>query len=118
MRPFLALPPPHQSLQLLYEAAYGEGSALGSSPYALDLGSLDVKDVLAFRARNFVAPNITVIGNGLSAESLEKLASGITSGAAASSESPYVGGVARRRVDAGGRLHTVVAFPAASGQKG
>lgn len=82
------------------------------------MGSLDAKDVLAFRARNFVAPNVTVIGNGLSADSLEKLASGITSGAAASSDSPYVGGVARRRVDADGSLHTVVAFPAASGQKG
>lgn len=82
------------------------------------MGKLDVKDVLSFRARNFVAPNVTVIGNGLGADQLEKLASGISSGSAAISESPYVGGVVRRRVDAGGRLHTAVAFPAATGQKG
>lgn len=77
-----------------------------------------MKDVLAFRARNFVAPNITIIGNGLGSDALEKLASEISSGSVAISDSPYVGGVVRKRVDAGGRLHTAVAFPAATGQKG
>jgi hypothetical protein len=114
-----ALPPSLLTVsQLLHEAAYGEGSPLGSSPFPLDLGNLDVSEVLAFRARQFVAPNVTVIGNGLSADALEKFASSIAPGTAAVSESPYVGGTVRRRVDAGGRIHTTLAFPAASGQKG
>eukprot|EP00604_Paraphysomonas_vestita_P003085 CAMPEP_0174818162 /NCGR_PEP_ID=MMETSP1107-20130205/791_1 /TAXON_ID=36770 /ORGANISM="Paraphysomonas vestita, Strain GFlagA" /LENGTH=417 /DNA_ID=CAMNT_0016029647 /DNA_START=80 /DNA_END=1333 /DNA_ORIENTATION=+ len=111
---------PFQSIsRLIYEAAYGEASSLGSSPYALNLDDLSAADVLAFRQRNFTAPNVTIIANGVSVDTLDKVTSAIPAGDVAKFEQVnYVGGVVRNRVDAGGRLHTAVAFPAANGQNG
>lgn len=108
--------------ELLHEAAYGDGTPMGSSLFANDLKKLDVGDVMEYRLRNFKTNNLTVLANGLALNSLESSVKGFLSSSEAvpvtNIPSGYVGGTARMRADLGGDTHLAIAFPAPSGAAG
>jgi predicted Zn-dependent peptidase len=108
--------------ELLHEAAYGDGTPMGSSLYASDLKKLDVGDVMEYRLRNFKTNNLTVLANGLALTSLETSVKSFLP----SSETPsltsipsnFTGGSVRVRADLAGDTHVAVAFPAQAGSAG
>ncbi len=132
----------HYISQLLHEAAYGETAPLGGSVFAQNVDRLKHEDVIAYRKTHFVADNIVVAASGISHEKLSALveqhveggknATGVSSvmgidlnvtpisthkseTAALSTASPFVGGVAKLRVDVGGESHLGLAFATPSG---
>jgi hypothetical protein len=44
---------------MLHEAAYGEGSPLGSSTFAVNLNKLSAEDVMSYRAHTYNGNNVT-----------------------------------------------------------
>ena len=44
---------------MLHEAAYGEGSPLGSSTFALNMNTLSAEDVMSYRAHTYNGNNVT-----------------------------------------------------------
>lgn len=103
---------------MTFEAAYGEGTAMGGSVFSHNLSTLNVDDVLAFRARNFTTGNLVIAADGVSMADIEKVAAGFTPGAVSTaSVSPYTGGCVRRRADFNGDVHVSLAFPSLSGPK-
>jgi predicted Zn-dependent peptidase len=108
--------------ELLHEAAYGDGTPMGSSLFASDLKKLDVGDVMEYRLRNFKTNNLAVFANGLALDSLQSSVKGFLSSSEAvpvtNIPSGYVGGSARMRADLGGDTHVAIAFPSQSGAAG
>ena len=62
--------PREQVMELLYEAAYGENTPMGSPTYG-PLDKLDVAAVMAFRKAHFSAQNLVVSASGVSIDSLK-----------------------------------------------
>lgn len=90
--------PREQVMELLYEAAYGENTPMGSPTYG-PLDKLDVGAVMDFRRAHFSAPNVVVSASGLSIEALKTMAELYLHALPAASSShralpmsPYVGG--------------------------
>lgn len=108
--------------EMLHEAAYGDGTPMGSSLYASDLKKLDVGDVMEYRLRNFKTNNLTVLANGVALDSLQGSTSRFLGSAetvpVAAIPSGFVGGSVRVRADLGGDTHVAVAFPAQAGAAG
>jgi len=130
-------------VELLHEAAFGETSPLGSSKYAQNLDRLDTQHVLGYRATHFLADNIIVAASGISHDKLKSLVDkyvGDIKQCTASqthtnvelqvspiptpkspticpldAPSPYVGGIAKLRLDLDGVSHTGLAFPIPTG---
>ena len=107
--------------QLIHEAAYGEGSPLGSSIYADSLESLAPADVLAYRHKYFTATNTIVTSSGgLPHADLKALTecyfSGLPKGEPSSFPSPFIGGEARVKAAAEG-AYAALAFGTAAGKK-
>lgn len=107
---------------MLHEAAYGDGTPMGSSLYASDLKKLDVGDVMEYRLRNFKTDNLTVLANGLALDTLEGTTKRFLDSAEAvpvtAIPSAFTGGSVRVRADLGGDTHVAVAFPAQAGAAG
>lgn len=107
---------------MLHEAAYGDGTPMGSSLFASDLKKLDVGDVMEYRLRNFKTNNLTVLADGLALNSLESSVKGFLGSAEAtpvtSIPSGFTGGSVRVRADLAGDTHVAVAFPTQSGAAG
>ncbi len=110
-------------MQLVQEAAFGEGTALGS-PLFGDAFKLSVVDILAYRSAHFVQENLIVAGSGISQDRLKALlqhhVARLPNGAAAPAAPglQYVGGELKVRTDLGGASQLAVAFPIASGSVG
>ena len=110
-------------MQLVQEAAYGEGSPLGSSVLSHNLSKLSMHEVLQYRHAHFVRNNLVVAANGLSQDRLEALltkgGARIHEGAAhAAAASPYVGGEVKVRTDLNGLTHVALGFPVPAGEAG
>lgn len=109
-----------QVLELVHEAAFGETSPLGSSFYS---NHVTLSDVLQYRAQHFVAQNLIVAADGVSADVVKAVAEPLLSlfpagKATALPGSAYTGGESRVRVDLGGRTHVAVGFPVPAGAAG
>lgn len=98
--------------EMIFEAAYGEGTPMGGSFFSHSLNKLDAEDVLAYRSRNFTAGNLVIAADGVSLSELEKGAAGFVGSATSIADSPFVGGCVRRRADFNGEVHAAIAFPA------
>ena len=113
--------PKSRVLELLYEAAYGENTPLGSPVYADDLTDLSVASTLGFRKSNFTANRLVVSATGLSIDTLKTLAElylhALPSGNSAllAPQSPYVGGDVKLRDKSVGASHLAVGFPVPAG---
>lgn len=108
--------------ELLHEAAYGDGTPLGSSLFASDLKKLDVDAVMEFRLRNFKASNLVIAGEGLALSALQSSLSHYLPSKEANpvprAPSAFTGGSVRVRADLGGDTHLAIAFPSKAGLAG
>lgn len=108
--------------ELLHEAAYGDGTPMGSSLFASDLKKLDVGDVMEYRLRNFRTNNLSVLADGVALNSLESSVKGFLGSSenapVTSIPSAFTGGSVRVRADLAGDTHVAVAFPAQAGAAG
>ncbi len=114
--------PISQVKELLYEAAYGEATAMGSPVYSNNMSKVDVEDVMAFRSKNFVSNNVVISATGISFEEMKRYVDchffNMTSGAQAAAGGAYVGGDMKVRVDLDGDSYLAVGFPVPSGAAG
>ena len=113
--------PKSRVLELLYEAAYGENTPLGSPVFADDLSDLSVASTLGFRKSNFTASRLVVSATGLSIDTLKTMAElylhALPAGSSAllAPQSPYVGGDVKLRDKSVGASHLAVGFPVPAG---
>lgn len=109
-----------QVMELLYEAAYGENTPMGSPTYA-PLTDLSISNVMSFRKSNFTANNLIVSATGISIDSLKTMAELYLHSVPQSNvtlplpSSPYVGGDMKVRDTTVGSSHLAVAFPVPKG---
>jgi predicted Zn-dependent peptidase len=116
---------PHKKLaELLHEAAFGEGSAMGGSQLAADgnLLNLSPDAALAYRAHQFTANNLVIAASGVRHEKVEQWTRTYLNGmaaapAAAPASVAYTGGDAKLKADYNGQTHLALAFPAAANSK-
>ncbi len=109
-----------QVLELVHESAFGETSPLGSSFYS---SNVSLSEVLKYRNEHFVAENLVVAADGVSADVVKAVAEPLLklfpSGKATTLPgAAYVGGETKVRVDLGGRTHVAVGFPVPAGAAG
>lgn len=107
--------------ELLHEAAYGDGTPMGSSMYSSDLKKLDVGDVMEYRMRNFKTNNLLVLADGVALNSLESSLRVLGAGEptpVASIPSGFTGGSVRVRADLNGDTHVAIGFPSQAGAAG
>ena len=102
--------------ELIFEAAYGEDSAMGNSMYAKTLGAVTPETVAGFRAAHYTAGNVSIAGTSVSVADLTATASamGLPAGASASASSAFVGGEVRFKADYGNDSNVAIAFPASN----
>jgi len=119
-----ALATPQKKLvELLHEAAYGEGSPMGGSQLARDGNLLNLKPeaALAYRAHQFTSNNLVIASSGVRHEMLQKWTQTHLAGMAAGASSPiaatYTGGDAKMKGDFDGKTHMALAFPAPANSK-
>ncbi len=117
----VASTPELQLVELLHDAAFGEGTPLGASAYASTLDKLCQDEVMAYRQAHFTAPRITVAASGgLSHDSLKQMVEcylySVPAGAASAvPASPYQGGDMKVRADLDGQTYLGLAFPVPAG---
>jgi len=111
--------------ELVHEAAYGEGSALGSSLYAPSLKALSVNETLSYRASHFLRENLVIAASGMTADRLQKMVELYAASLPSKSitpltlpSSPYTGGEVKVRVEGSGSTDLAVAFPVPAGEAG
>jgi len=112
-----------QIVDMLHEAAYGEGTPLGSPMLATSIDSVCADETMGFRSTNFKSGNIIVTASGISADKhgdltglIEKVFAPLTSGTGSKSASPYVGGYVKVKKDICGQTYLGLAFPTPSGE--
>jgi predicted Zn-dependent peptidase len=103
---------------LLHEAAFGDESPLGSTflPSKREFDELSLENVLAYRAKTFVASNVVVTASGVSLATLKALLEThlheLPKGAGkVVPASPYIGGDVKVKADLGGRTVMGLGFP-------
>jgi predicted Zn-dependent peptidase len=110
--------------QLVQEAAFGDGSAYGSSAMSHNLKKLSLEEVLQYRKAQFVAGNVVVVSSGgVSQANLEgainKHAKLLPAGQGSTPAAPkFVGGEVKVRTDLEGNSRLAVAFPVPAGDAG
>lgn len=107
-------------LELVHEAAFGETSPLGSALYASDV---KLAEALNYRNQQFVASNVVIAADGVSADLVKSVATPLLDvfPAGVATKLPvtaYVGGETKVRVDLHGRTQVAVAFPVPAGAAG
>jgi predicted Zn-dependent peptidase len=117
--------PKSQALELLYEAAYGENTPMGTPVYT-SLADTAAASVSSFRKANFYAGNVVVSASGISIDSLRTMAElylhGLPSDPPGTllpiKASPYVGGDMKTRDNSVGSSHLALGFPVPKGAAG
>lgn len=109
---------------MVLEAAFGEGSPLGT-PLFGNIAGPSVEEALAYRTAHFVQENVVVAGSGISQDRLKALlalhVARIPSAAGKVQQAPelkYVGGDLKVRADLDGASQLALAFPISSGVNG
>jgi predicted Zn-dependent peptidase len=110
-------------VDLLHEAAYGEGTPLGSPKLASSLDAVDADEAMGYRTANFKSGNIIVTASGISADKhddlsglIEKVFAPLATGTGSKAASPYVGGYAKVKKDICGQTYLGLAFPTPTGE--
>eukprot|EP01039_Chlorochromonas_danica_P001985 gene1985-2165_t len=113
-----------QLSELVLEAAFGEGSPLGT-PLFGNLAGPSVEEALAYRTAHFVQENVVVAGSGISQDRLKALlalhVARIPGAAGKVQQAPefnYVGGDLKVRADLDGASQLALSFPISSGVNG
>lgn len=111
-------------VDLLHEAAYGEGTPLGSPKLAASLDAVSGDEAMGYRTANFKSGNIIVTASGISGDKhndlaglIEKVFAPLASGAGSKAASPYVGGYAKAKKDVNGQTYLGLAFPTPTGEQ-
>mmetsp|Transcript_11323 Transcript_11323/g.14971 ORF Transcript_11323/g.14971 Transcript_11323/m.14971 type:complete len:430 (-) Transcript_11323:349-1638(-) len=110
---FASVDPQIILMETLHEAAYGSDSPMGL-PFMATPKSVTADSLKSFMGAHYVAPKMTVVGSGISHESLEGMA-GCYFGSLPSAElpltppSPFLGGYARVKAEAS-MTHLALAF--------
>lgn len=113
--------PQTKLVELLHEAAYGEGSPMGGSQLAADGNLLNLKPeaALAYRQHQFTANNLVIASSGVRHEQLKKWTAtyfadmaAAPAASAATASAVYTGGDAKLKGDFDGKTHLALAFPA------
>ena len=113
-----------QIVDLLHEAAYGEGTPLGSPKLASSLDTVSADEAVAYRTANFKSGNVIVTASGISADKhddltglIEKVFAPLSSGTGSRAASPYVGGYSKVKKDVCGQTYLGLAFPTPTGEQ-
>ena len=105
--------------QLIHEAAYGEGSAFGSSFYASCLSKVCAAEALSFRAAQFKSGGTCLAVSGVEHKIAQAWAEtslqDLAAGSVKAPEVSFVGGDVRLRADTDGVSHVALAFPVPAG---